>query len=157
MPRAAKTGIEISSMSISDIQREILEDISELTPKERYDYIIDQGYRLKSMGDELKTDDRLVPGCVSRVWLVSNVKEGRLEFTADSDSIFVRGMVALILKMYSDHTPDEILQSNLKFLVESGLMQTLSATRSNGAASVMRRILRDATEAKNAHLKAGAR
>lgn len=143
-------------MSISEIQREILDDISELTPKERYDYIIDQGYRLKSLRDELKTDDRIVPGCVSRVWLVSHLFDGKLEFEADSDSIFVKGMVALILRIYSGHTPDEILQSNLKFWVESGLMQTLSATRSNGAAAVMRRILRDATEAKNAHLK-GAR
>lgn len=138
--------------SIDEIQKSILDEIEFLTPRERYDYIIEQGLNLKPFRPEEKRPELLVPGCVSQVWLESSFQDGVLKFRADSDSIFVKGMVALLIRMYSGQTPDSILKSNLNFLVESGLMQTLSATRSNGVASMMRRILKDATEAKNAHL-----
>jgi len=137
---------------IHKIQQEILDEIEFLTPRERYDFIIDQAMSLSLYPESLKTDDRLVPGCVSKVWMDCKLEEGRLILQSDSDSIFVKGLVALLLRMYSGHRADEILNSNLNFLVQSGLIQTLSATRSNGAASMMRRILKEATEAKNSHL-----
>jgi len=142
----------VSDQTITEIQKTILDDIEFLTPRERYDYIIEQALNLPPFQECEKKSDLLIPGCISQVWLKTSFQEGVLRFKADSDSIFVKGMVALLVRMYSGQTPDSILKSDLSFLVESGLMQTLSATRSNGAASMMRRILKDATEAKHFHL-----
>lgn len=115
---------------------------------DKYQYLIDMGKALPPMADALKTDDRIIKGCQSRVWLHSELKDGHVVFTADSDAIITRGMVALMVRVLSEHTPDEILSADLGFVDAIGLKQHLSPTRANGLVAMIRQMKLDALALK---------
>lgn len=104
---------------------------------DKYEYLIDLGKNLPSYPEELKTEDRLIKGCQSRVWLNYEVKDGRLYFTADSDAIITKGIISLLISVYSGRTPEEISSSDFSFIEKIGLKENLSPTRANGLASMI--------------------
>ena len=119
---------------------------------DRYGYIIDLGNALPPLPDELKTPDRLIEGCQSRVWLDADIdREGRVHFRADSDAIIVKGIISLLVSVLDSHTPDEILDADLHFIDEIGLSRHLSPTRSNGLLAMVKqmRVYALAFKAKN--------
>ena len=129
-------------MTINETQDEIIEEFDGLTDwMDRYAYIIDLGNTLPEFPENLKTPENLIEGCQSRVWI--DAKEdaaGRLEFEADSDALIVKGIVSLLLRVLSDHTPDEILDADLYFIDKIGLKEHLSPTRSNGLVAMVKQI-----------------
>jgi len=132
-------------MSIEDIEKEIIEEFSVFDDwMGKYEYLIDLGKSLPMIDEKNKTDDKLIKGCQSRVWMHSEMKDGKVIFTADSDAIITKGMVALMVRVLSDHTPDEIVNSKLNFVETIGLTQHLSPTRSNGLLSMIKQMKLDA-------------
>lgn len=129
-------------MTIDQTQDEIIEEFEGLTDwMDRYAYIIDLGNTLPAFPDSLKTPDNLIEGCQSRVWIDAKEEaNGDLVFEADSDALIVKGIVALLLRVLSGHTPDEILNANLYFIDKIGLREHLSPTRSNGLVSMVKQI-----------------
>ena len=129
-------------MTINEIQDEIIEEFDGLTDwMDRYAYIIDLGNTLPEFPESLKTPDNLIEGCQSRVWIdAKEESDGNLKFEADSDALIVKGIVALLLRVLSDHTPDEILNAALYFIDKIGLKEHLSPTRSNGLVSMVKQI-----------------
>ena len=129
-------------MTINETQDEIIEEFEGLTDwMDRYQYIIDLGNTLPEFPDALKTPENLIEGCQSRVWI--DAKEdarGDLKFQADSDALIVKGIVALLLRVLSDHTPDEILNADLYFIDKIGLRDHLSPTRSNGLVAMVKQM-----------------
>lgn len=117
--------------------------------KERYNYILDLGEELEDMPEELKVDVNKVKGCVSQAWLFGVHKGNTIHFYADSDSLFVKGLVAIMLKLYEGLTPDEILTNNSNFLLDSGLVHNLSPNRANGIAAMQLKIKEYADIYKN--------
>lgn len=111
---------------------------------DKYEYLIDLGKNLEVFPEELKTDDRLIKGCQSRVWLDCSCTEGRLVFRADSDAIITKGIISLLISVYSGRTPEEILSDDFSFIEEIGLRENLSPTRANGLASMTETIRREA-------------
>jgi cysteine desulfuration protein SufE len=130
--------------SISEIQDEILGEIKDLNQQERFEYIIDSSHESEPLDAEFKTEANRVIGCVSQVWLRSWFQDGKVYFQGDSDSLFVAGLVALVIRVYSGHSPDEIAKADPNFLMESGLIRSLSVSRGNGAAAMLRRVFREA-------------
>lgn len=127
--------------AINDIQEEIIEEFSAFDDwMDKYQLIIDLGSTLEPLEDEYKTDDNLIDGCQSRVWLHSEMKDGRVIFRADSDAIITKGLVGLLMRVWSGQTPDDILASDLHFIDDIGLSDNLSPTRSNGLASMVRQM-----------------
>ncbi|PJZ65293.1 Fe-S metabolism protein SufE [Leptospira wolffii] len=127
--------------SLKEAQEEIVQEFSEASDwEERYQMLIEIGDTLPPLSPELKTEDRLVPGCQSRVWVVPEEKEGRLFIQADSDSAITKGMIALLLKVFSGRTRDEIRDASLEFLKEIGLDKHLSMSRRNGLYSMVNKI-----------------
>lgn len=132
-------------MSIEEIEKEIIEEFSVFDDwMGKYEYLIDLGKSLPMIAEENKTDDKLIKGCQSRVWMHSEMKDGNVIFTADSDAIITKGMVALMVRVLSGHTPDEIINSKLDFVETIGLTQHLSPTRSNGLVSMIKQMKMDA-------------
>ncbi|MGQ0828209.1 MAG: SufE family protein [Bacteroidota bacterium] len=132
-------------MTIDEIEKEIIEEFSVFDDwMGKYEYLIDLGKSLPMIAEENKTDDKLIKGCQSRVWMHSELKDGKVIFTADSDAIITKGMVALMVRVLSDHTPDEIVNSKLDFVETIGLTQHLSPTRSNGLLSMIKQMKLDA-------------
>lgn len=128
-------------MTIDEKQQEIIDEFSEIDDwMDRYGYIIDLGNQLPPIDEKLKTPDRLIEGCQSRVWLNAEEREGKVHFTADSDAIIVKGIISLLISVLNDHTPDEILNADLRFIDEIGLSQHLSPTRSNGLLAMVRQM-----------------
>ncbi|MCB0479964.1 MAG: SufE family protein [Flavobacteriales bacterium] len=128
-------------MTINDRQNELIEEFSMFDDwMEKYEYIIDLGKEVTGIADDLKTDDYLVKGCQSRVWLIPSNKSGRVYFDADSDAIITRGLVGMVTRVLSDATPKEILESDLFFVDKIGLKEHLSPTRSNGLVSMIKKI-----------------
>lgn len=129
-------------MTINDTQQEIIDEFAEVDDwMDRYGMIIDMGNGLPAISEELKTPDRLIEGCQSRVWLDAKLSpEGRVEFTADSDAVIVKGIIALLVKVLNDHTPQEILDADLHFINDIGLAEHLSPTRSNGLLSMLKQM-----------------
>lgn len=127
--------------AINDIQEEIIEEFSAFDDwMDKYQLIIDLGSTLEPLEDEYKTDDNLIDGCQSRVWLHSEMKDGRVIFRADSDAIITKGLVGLLMRVWSGQTPDDILASDLHFIDDIGLSDNLSPTRSNGLVSMVRQM-----------------
>ena len=128
--------------SIDQKQSEIIDEFSEIDDwMDRYAYIIDLGNALPPIDDSLKTPDRLIEGCQSRVWLDARLSpDGRIHFTADSDAIIVKGIISLLISVLNDHTPDEILNADLHFINDIGLSEHLSPTRSNGLLAMVKQI-----------------
>ena len=104
---------------------------------DKYEYLIDLGKNLAPYPDSSKTDDRLIKGCQSRVWLDYQMKDGKLWFTADSDAIITKGIISLLVSIYSGRTPEEIASSDFSFIEKIGLKENLSPTRANGLTSMI--------------------
>ncbi|MBO7415349.1 MAG: SufE family protein [Bacteroidaceae bacterium] len=128
-------------MSINDIQDEIIEEFSILDDwMDKYQMIIDLGNGLAPLDERFKTEDNLIDGCQSRVWLHAFMQDGQLVFQADSDAIITKGLIALLIKALSGHTPREVIDADVYFIEAVGLTQHLSPTRSNGLLSMLKQI-----------------
>jgi len=119
-------------MSIADNTTTLLEELSFFQDwQERYEYVISMGKKLAPMDDALKTPERTIKGCQSQVWLESSFTDGVMKFTADSDSLITKGMIALFVRVLDGHSPDEILTADMSFIAETGLKEHLAPTRAN--------------------------
>ncbi len=129
-------------MTINEIQDEIIEEFSQLDDwMDRYQMLIDLGNELSPMDNSYKTDDNLIDGCQSRVWLtVSKTADNTLTFKAESDALIVKGIIALLIRVFDGQTPDDILNADLYFIRDIGLQEHLSPTRSNGLAAMVKQI-----------------
>ncbi|MBE7651575.1 SufE family protein [Tenacibaculum finnmarkense genomovar finnmarkense] len=128
-------------MTIKEIQEEIIDEFSMFDDwMERYEYIIDLGKSLPIIKDTFKLDENLIKGCQSKVWLYSELSGDSILFTADSDAILTKGIVALLLRVYSNQTPQAILAAKTDFIDEIGLKEHLSPTRANGLVSMIKQI-----------------
>ena len=128
-------------MTIDDIQQQIIEDFSGIEDwMDKYSLLIELGNELEPLDPKYKVDSNLIRGCQSRVWLHQEFAEGKIVFEAESDALIVKGLVALLLKIYSDRTPSEILGSEPRFIDEIGLRQHLSPTRSNGLIAMVKQM-----------------
>lgn len=138
-------------MTIDQKQQEIIGEFADIDDwMDRYGYIIDLGNQLPAIDEKLKTPDRLIEGCQSRVWLNAENHDGKVHFTADSDAIIVKGIISLLISVLNDHTPDEILAADLKFIDAIGLSEHLSPTRANGLLAMVKQMRLYALAMKNA-------
>ena len=134
-------------MSLEESKQSIIDDFSMFDEwLDKYEYIIELGKKLDSFPENKKTDDRLIKGCQSRVWLDWDVKDGKLYFTADSDAIITKGIISLLISVYSGRSAEEIAGDDFSFLEELGLKENLSSTRANGLESMVETIKRAAKE-----------
>jgi len=132
-------------MSIAETEQEIIEEFEIFDDwMQKYEHLIDLGKSLPMIDEKHRTDDKLIKGCQSRVWMHSELKDGNVIYTADSDAIITKGMVALMIRVLSGHTPDEIINANLGFVETIGLTRHLSPTRSNGLLSMIKQMKLDA-------------
>ena len=128
-------------MTINETQDEIIEEFTALDDwMDRYQMLIDLGEEQAPLADADKTEQNLIDGCQSRVWIVCEEKDGKLHFRADSDALIVKGLVALVLQVVNDHRPDEIYAADLYFIERIGLRDHLSPTRSNGLLAMVKQI-----------------
>ncbi len=131
----------INMKSINTLQDEVIEEFQDFEDwMDRYQLLIDLGNELESLDEQYKTPDNLIDGCQSRVWLQCDYADGRLLFTADSDALITKGIIALLIKVLSGHTPKEIAEADLYFIEKIGLHEHLSPTRSNGLLSMVKQI-----------------
>ena len=127
--------------TINQLQDEVIEDFYEFDDwMDKYQLLIDLGNNLQPLEEKYKNEQNLIEGCQSRVWLQCDYVEGKLVFTADSDALITKGIIALLIRVLSGHTPQEILDADLYFIEEIGLRQHLSPTRSNGLLSMGKQI-----------------
>lgn len=127
--------------SINDIQDSVIEQFSDFDDwMDKYQMLIDLGNELEVLEDKYKTEQNIIEGCQSRVWLQCDSVDGRLVFTADSDALIVKGIIALLLRVVSGHTPQEILDADLYFIEKIGLREHLSPTRSNGLLAMVKQV-----------------
>lgn len=127
--------------SIDEVQQEIIDEFSVFDDwMDKYALIIEQGNALPKMDEQYKTSENLIQGCQSRVWLHADFRDGRLYFEAESDAVIVKGLLALVLRVFSGRMPDEIVHADLRFMKEIGLTEHLSPTRSNGLLAVIKQI-----------------
>ena len=134
-------------MTLEEKKQSIVEDFSLYDEwLDKYEYLIELGKTLAPFPEEKKTEDRLIKGCQSRVWLDSELKDGKLYFMADSDAIITRGIISLLVSVYSGRTPGEIAGDDFGFVQEIGLKENLSPTRANGLVSMIERIKQIATD-----------
>lgn len=128
-------------MTIKEIQEEIIDEFSMFDDwMERYEYIIELGKSLPIINDDYKLDENLIKGCQSKVWLFSELENDTIKYTADSDAILTKGIVALLLRVYSNQKPADILTADTSFIDEIGLKEHLSPTRANGLVSMVKQI-----------------
>lgn len=128
-------------MEIKEIQDEIIDEFSMFDDwDERYQYVIDLGKSLPLIDDKYKDDDHIVKGCQSKVWLHAEEKDGKIVFTADSDAIITKGIIAILVRVFSGQTPAGILNADMGFIDEIGLKEHLSPTRANGLVSMIKQI-----------------
>ena len=134
-------------MTLKEKQQEIIDDFSMYEEwLDKYEYLIELGKSLDGLPEEKKTEDRLIKGCQSRVWLDCELRDGKLFFDADSDAVITRGIIAMLVSVYSGRTPEEILQDDFSFLNALGLKENLSPTRANGLVSMIATIRAKAAE-----------
>ncbi|MBR6639676.1 MAG: SufE family protein [Muribaculaceae bacterium] len=128
-------------MTINQIQDEIVDEFSDIEDwMDRYAYIIDLGNALPAIDEKYKTPAHIIEGCQSRVWLNAEMVGNKVVYAADSDAIIVKGIISLLIKVLSEHTPDEILNAELYFIDKIGLSEHLSPTRSNGLVAMVKQI-----------------
>jgi len=128
-------------MTIKEIQEEIIDEFSMFDDwMERYEYIIDLGKSLPIIDDKFKLDENLIKGCQSKVWLYSELEKNTIKYSADSDAILTKGIVALLLRVFSGQKPADILEADTKFIDQIGLKEHLSPTRANGLVSMIKQI-----------------
>lgn len=139
--------------TINELQNEVIEEFSDFEDwMDKYQLLIDLGNEQEPLDPQYKTDQNLIEGCQSRVWLQADMEGGKIIFQAESDAVIVKGIIALLIKVVSGHTPDEILESELYFIDKIGLKDHLSPTRSNGLLAMVKqmRMYALAFKAKNA-------
>ncbi|MBP5629969.1 MAG: SufE family protein [Bacteroidaceae bacterium] len=128
-------------MSINEIQDEIIAEFSDFDDwMDRYQLLIDMGSEQEPLDEQYKTEQNLIDGCQSRVWLQADLIDGMAHFRAESDALIVKGIVALLVRVLSDHTPQEILDADLYFIERIGLREHLSPTRSNGLGAMLKQM-----------------
>lgn len=128
-------------MSINEIQDEIIAEFSDFEDwMDRYQLLIDMGSEQPPLDEQYKTEQNLIDGCQSRVWLQADLVDGMVHFRAESDALIVKGIVALLVRVLSDHTPQEILDADLYFIERIGLREHLSPTRSNGLGAMLKQM-----------------
>ena len=128
-------------MTINEAQNEVVEEFEDFTDwMDKYQMLIDLGNELDVLNEKYKNDSNLIDGCQSRVWLQCDLVDGKLQFTADSDALIVKGIIALLIQVLSGHTPNEILDADLYFIDKIGLKDHLSPTRSNGLLAMVKQI-----------------
>lgn len=133
--------------SLKEVEEDIIEEFAEFDEwLDKYEYIIDLGKSLDSYPEDKKTDEHLIKGCQSRVWLDAKVENGVLVFNADSDAIITNGIISLLIRIYSGRTPEEILSSDFSVVEKIGLKENLSPTRANGLVSMIQTMKKLASE-----------
>lgn len=127
--------------TIKEIQTEIIEEFEMFEDwMQKYEYLIDLGKELAPIEEQYKTEDNLIKGCQSRVWLHAQQQEGRINYTADSDAIMTKGIIAILIRVLSGQKAEEIVSADLSFIDTIGLKEQLSATRANGLVSMIKKI-----------------
>ena len=127
--------------TINELQDEVIEEFSDFDDwMDKYQMLIDLGNEQEPLAPEYKNDQNLIDGCQSRVWLQADLVDGKVEFQAESDALIVKGIIALLIKVVSGHTPDEILDNELYFIEAIGLKDHLSPTRSNGLLAMVKQM-----------------
>lgn len=128
-------------MTINEIQDEIIAEFSDFDDwMDRYQMLIDMGSEQPPLEEKYKTEQNLIDGCQSRVWLQADLVDGKLQFRAESDALIVKGIVALLVRVLTGHTPQEILDADLYFIERIGLREHLSPTRSNGLGAMLKQM-----------------
>lgn len=128
-------------MTINEIQDEVIEEFADFDDwMDKYQMLIDLGNDLGTLDEKYKTEQNLIDGCQSRVWLQCDYVDGKLVFSAESDALIVKGIIALLIRVISGHTPDEIRDADLYFIEKIGLKDHLSPTRSNGLLAMVKQI-----------------
>ncbi len=128
-------------MTIEEKQKEIIDDFAIYDDwMEKYEYIIELGKETPMIDTSKKTDDRLIEGCQSRVWLDAEVVDGKMKLTADSDAIITKGIVGLLIRVLNNETPEDVAKTDLHFIRDIGLQEHLSPTRANGLVSMVKKI-----------------
>lgn len=128
-------------MTISETENEIIDEFADIDDwMDRYAMIIDMGNALPPIDEKYRTPEHLIEGCQSRVWLNADLEDGKVVYTADSDAIIVKGIISMLIKVLSNHTPDEILAADLSFIDKIGLAEHLSPTRSNGLLAMVKQM-----------------
>ncbi|PKP41590.1 MAG: Fe-S metabolism protein SufE [Bacteroidetes bacterium HGW-Bacteroidetes-10] len=128
-------------MTIKETEQQIVEEFAVFTEwLDKYEYLIELGRSLPIIKDSGKEEKNLIKGCQSRVWLAADYTDGKIYFTADSDAIITKGIVSLLVRVFSGRTPQEIIEADLSFIKEIGLEENLSPTRANGLLSMIRQI-----------------
>ena len=128
-------------MTINEIQDEIIEEFSGFDDwMDKYQLLIDLGNEQEPLDEKYKTEQNLIDGCQSRVWLQADLVDGKIHFSAESDALIVKGIVALLIRVLSDQTPKDILDADLYFIEQIGLKEHLSPTRSNGLLAMVKQI-----------------
>jgi len=128
-------------MTIEELQQEVIDEFSDLDDwMDKYQLLIDLGSEQEPLPEQYKTPQNLIDGCQSRVWLQADYIDGKIHFQAESDALIVKGIVTLLIRVLSDHTPDEILTADLHFINDIGLTEHLSPTRSNGLLAMLKQM-----------------
>ena len=128
-------------MTINELQDEVIEEFSSFDDwMDKYQLLIDLGNEQEPLDEQYKTEQNLIDGCQSRVWLQADLIDGMVHFRAESDALIVKGIVALLVRVLSDHTPQEILDADLYFIERIGLREHLSPTRSNGLGAMLKQM-----------------
>lgn len=136
-----KGSTKLLRMTINEIQDEIIEEFCGLDDwMDRYSYIIELGNAIEPIEEKYRTPEYLIEGCQSRVWMVAQMEDGRVMFRADSDAIIVKGIISLLIRVLSNHSPQEILDADLYFIQKVGLQEHLSPTRSNGLVAMVKQM-----------------
>lgn len=126
---------------IPEIEEEIIEDFALFDSwEDKYEYIIDLGKKLDRLEDEYKKEENKIKGCQSTVWLTAAYKNGKVTFKADSDAVIVKGLISMLIKVLSGHTPEEILAAKMDFIAEIGMTTHLAQTRSNGLLAMIKQM-----------------
>ena len=132
--------------TILEIEKEIVDEFSLFDSwEDKYEYIIDMGKKLKPLDDIYKKEETKIKGCQSTVWMVSEYKDGKVYYKAESDAVIVKGLVSMLIRVLSGHAPDEIISAKLEFIDQIGMKQHLAQTRSNGLLSMVKQMKLDAT------------
>lgn len=127
--------------AIKEIQEEIIDEFSMFDDwMQRYEYMIDLGKSLPLIDEQYKTDDYIIKGCQSKVWVHADMEDGAIHFTADSDAIITKGIIAILIRAFSGQTPQDIIDADTAFIDEIGLKEHLSPTRANGLVSMIKQL-----------------
>ena len=128
-------------MTIENLQENLIEDFSFFDDwTQKYEYMIELSKTLDKMDDSLKNDENLIKGCLSKVWLNADFKDGKINFIADSEAIITKGIIAILLMVFNNKSPDEIIKSDVSFIEKIGLKEHLSPNRANGLYSMIKQI-----------------